>query len=107
MIDMIKLTPIVLSVLLLVGCSSGTELDISSKEAFEKTSEQMYNELDSDEKKAEFKQALGYLFMKALNADFRGAIGKDDGSKAELESYNGMTADEIISKVKKEVESNK
>lgn len=102
-----KLIPITLAVLLLVGCSSGTELDMSSKEAFEKTSEQMYNELDSDDKKAEFKQALGFLFMKALSADFRGAVGKDDGSKAELESYNGLTASEIVAKVKAEVESSK
>lgn len=97
-----KLVPITLAALLLVGCSSGTELDMSSKEAFEKTSEQMYNELDSDEKKAEFKQAMGFLFMKALGAEFRSFAGKDDGSKAQLESYNGLTASEIVAKVKAE-----
>lgn len=102
-----SLLAITIAMLLLVGCSSGTELDMSSKEAFNKSAEQMYNELDSDEKKAEFKQALGYLFMKALNADFRGAVGKDDGSKAELASFNGLTTDQIIAKVKAEIEASK
>jgi len=99
-----KLLLIVLFSLMLFGCSSSTELDLSSKKAFEESSKQMYNELDSDEAKKEFKEALGYIFMKILNAELRSLAGKDDGSKAELESYHGLTADEVVEKIKQKTD---
>lgn len=102
-----KLTPITLSVLLLVGCSSSTELDTSSKEALHKSAEQMYNELDSDEKKAEFNQALQYLFMKSLTNGLFSFAGRGGGEKVDINTYDGLTAEEVVAKVKAEIEASK